>query len=782
MQTRRLIKVAVAVIVMGTVMGLKSAWAVNNWIQLDDGVVMDSVTSLAAHGFRLYAGSSNGVFISEDGGNNWVPTSFNDSVSTMTVDGDTIYVGTWGQGVFRSDDAGLTWKPIRDGLRFEEHDREIYYGNVRHILVTDNNIINVMYHRGTYTSTDRGETWRDISTEWPGGNGIHSMTEFGGYLWSSVSSSSMARSPNNGKTWEPLHHFDYGHVYAWAALNGRLYVGGYEGVGVWNETTRTWEYPMAGLPIGNRHQSDALPYVFRLAVQGDRLFAGLRYKHGVYVFDSQSETWSSAGLEGRTVSSLLSYGSALYAGTEEDGIYYLARVTTVSPQEGNIGGGQSIAVFGRDFPSETTVTIGGSPVTDLKVTNTLITGFTPPGAIGEADIEVHFSDSGNVIVERRKFLYTNAPSITLIMIPTHGRPMGGEIGAVTGSAFAPDVMVKIGDNPATDVVSTPTLIYFTIPPGPVGMADVTVTNPDGREWILESGYTYDPFPAPGISSIHPNRGPAAGGTEITLKGSNFRDGAVVSIGAIRVEQLDLLSPTEIRLKTPPSTANAKNVYVVNPDGQEAKKIGGFTYTPPLAITSIAPNVGVTKGGTSVKIFGRQFGIGDLTPEVTIGGVAVSSVTAKSSRELLISTPEASSPGAKDVVVRNPNGEEATLEGGFIYDDSWAVELKGKLLTTLGYVKQTRLLQNYPNPFNPETWIPYQLAREADVTVGIYDSGGQLVRTLELGSQPPGLYLTQEKAAYWDGRSNTGEWVSSGTYFYHLQAGDYSAAKKMIILK
>ena len=782
MQTRRLIKIAVAVIIIGTVVGLNLAWAENNWIQLDDGAAMETVTSLAAHGFRLYAGSNNGVFVSEDGGNSWLPTSFNDPVSTMTVDGNTVYVGTWGQGVFRSDDAGLTWKPIRDGLRFEEHDGEIYYGGVRHILVTNNNIINVMYHRGTYTSIDRGETWHDISTEWAGGDGIHSMTEFDGYLWSAVSSGSMARSPDNGKTWEPLYRFDHGHVYDWAALNGRLYVGGYEGVGVWNETTRTWEYPMAGLPIGNRHQSDALPYVFRLAVQGDRLFAGLRDKHGVYVFDLQSESWSSAGLEGRTVSSLLSHGSALYVGTEEAGIYYLARVTTVSPQEGNIGGGEPIAVFGRDFPLGTTVTIGGSPVTDLKVTNTLVTGLTPPGAIGEADIEVHFSDSGNVVVERRKFFYTNTPSITLTMIPTHGHPMGGEIGAVTGSVFATDAIVTIGDNLATDVVSTPTLIHFTIPPGAVGTADVTVTNRDGREWILENGYTYDPFPHPGISSIHPNRGPTAGGIEITIKGSNFRSGAVVSIGAIRVEQLDLLSSTEIRLKTPPSTASAKNVYVINPDGQEAKKIGGFTYTPPLAIINIAPNVGVTQGGTTVKIFGRQFGVGNSTPEVTIGGVAVSSVTAKSSRELLISTPEASTPGAKDVVVRNRHGEEATLRGGFTYDDALAVEPKEKLLTSFGYVKQTRLLQNYPNPFNPETWIPYQLATEAAVNIVIYDNGGQRIRTLKLGSQPSGLYLTPERAAYWDGRSDTGEWVSSGTYFYHLQAGGYSAAKKMIILK
>ena len=65
-------------------------------------------------------------------------------------------------------------------------------------------------------------------------------------------------------------------------------------------------------------------------------------------------------------------------------------------------------------------------------------------------------------------------------------------------------------------------------------------------------------------------------------------------------------------------------------------------------------------------------------------------------------------------MRNRYGEEVTLKGGFTYDDVLAVEPKGKLLTSLGYVKQTRLLQNYPNPFNPETWIPYQLATETDV--------------------------------------------------------------------
>ena len=781
MRTRRLIKV-IAVIIVGTVVGLKPVWGVNSWIQLDDGIAMESVTSIAAHGFRLYAGSDNGVFVSIDGGKNWSPTSFNNPVSTLTVDGDTIYAGTWVQGVFRSDDAGLTWKPIRDGLRFhEEKDGTRYYGEIRRILITDDNIINVMYHNGTYTSTDRGETWHDISKEWPAGNSIYSMTGVGGYLWSAISIGSMLRSPDSGKTWEWLHYFSYGRVNDWAVLNGRLYVAGQEGVGVWNEAARTWEYPMAGLPIGTPRDPNKPPYISTFAVHSGRLFAGLQ-THGVYVFDLQSETWSPAGLEGRSVLSLLSHGSVLYAGTAKDGIYYLAKVKAVSPQEGNIAGGDSIAIFGGNFPHGTTVTIGGRSLTDLEVTNTLITGRTPPRVAGETEIEIHFPDSGGLLVERQKFLYTNTPSTTLTMAPTNGPSMGGGTGIVTGDSFALGAVVKVGDNAATDVVVTPTLIYFTIPSGTAGTIDVAVTNPGGRDWILEKGYTYNPFPPPVIRQIRPIEGPVDGGTEILVRGGNFRDGTTVFINGIEVEQLDSLSSTEIRLKTPPLPFGHKDIRVVNPDGQQVVQKQGFTYNAPLSITNITPNVGAMKGGTRVTIIGTGFRVNSQSTKVAIDGRPVSTIAVMSSTKLIVRTPPASNPGAKDVVIKNPKKEEVTLKGGFIYDDSLAVEPKERLLTTFGLVKQTRLLQNYPNPFNPETWIPYQLATEAEVTVVIYDSRGQRVRTLKLGSQPPGLYLTQEKAAYWDGRSDTGEWVSSGTYFYHLQAGSYSAAKKMIILK
>ena len=95
---------------------------------------------------------------------------------------------------------------------------------------------------------------------------------------------------------------------------------------------------------------------------------------------------------------------------------------------------------------------------------------------------------------------------------------------------------------------------------------------------------------------------------------------------------------------------------------------------------------------------------------------------------------------------------------------------------------TQLLQNYPNPFNPETWIPYQLASDAEVSIIIYNQSGERIRAIPIGNQAAGSYLSKGRAAYWDGRNERGQLVSSGLYFYHLQASDFTDVKRMIILK
>ena len=97
-------------------------------------------------------------------------------------------------------------------------------------------------------------------------------------------------------------------------------------------------------------------------------------------------------------------------------------------------------------------------------------------------------------------------------------------------------------------------------------------------------------------------------------------------------------------------------------------------------------------------------------------------------------------------------------------------------------EETTLLANYPNPFNPETWIPYQLAESAEVTLTIYDMNGEMIRRLRLGHQSAGMYQSRSRAVYWDGRNQLGESVASGLYFYTLTAGEFTATRKMLILK
>jgi hypothetical protein len=96
--------------------------------------------------------------------------------------------------------------------------------------------------------------------------------------------------------------------------------------------------------------------------------------------------------------------------------------------------------------------------------------------------------------------------------------------------------------------------------------------------------------------------------------------------------------------------------------------------------------------------------------------------------------------------------------------------------------KTELLRNYPNPFNPETWIPYHLADTSNVQITIYNARGTVVRRLDIGHQRAGYYTSRSRAAHWDGRNDIGERITTGIYFYQLQADNVSLLRKMVILK
>ena len=88
-----------------------------------------------------------------------------------------------------------------------------------------------------------------------------------------------------------------------------------------------------------------------------------------------------------------------------------------------------------------------------------------------------------------------------------------------------------------------------------------------------------------------------------------------------------------------------------------------------------------------------------------------------------------------------------------------------------------LYQNYPNPFNPATIFRYDLPKNTNVKLTIYDLMGKIVKNLVSDQQNPGYKLIQ-----WNSTNNKGQPVSAGMYFYTIQAGEFRQTKKMVLLR
>ena len=122
-------------------------------------------------------------------------------------------------------------------------------------------------------------------------------------------------------------------------------------------------------------------------------------------------------------------------------------------------------------------------------------------------------------------------------------------------------------------------------------------------------------------------------------------------------------------------------------------------------------------------------------------------------------------------VKNSIGESAPISDSINY------------VKTQAPAKQSfALLQAFPSPANPDVWIPFTLSETQHVFIKINDANGKLVKSLDLGDKPSGAYLSRDKAAYWDGRNEANEKVASGIYFYTIQAGNFTATKKLVIAK
>jgi hypothetical protein len=170
--------------------------------------------------------------------------------------------------------------------------------------------------------------------------------------------------------------------------------------------------------------------------------------------------------------------------------------------------------------------------------------------------------------------------------------------------------------------------------------------------------------APAVSSVSPVSGPAAGGTSITITGTNFVSGATVTVGGTAATSVAVNSALQVTATTPAHAAGTVNVVVTNPDTQTGSLPSAFTYVASPAVTSISPTSGPASGGTSAIITGTGFNpIG--TTVVAFGGTAAANVTVNSTTQITVTT-AGHTAGAVNVVVTNPDGQTSTLANGYTY--------------------------------------------------------------------------------------------------------------------
>ena len=112
-----------------------------------------------------------------------------------------------------------------------------------------------------------------------------------------------------------------------------------------------------------------------------------------------------------------------------------------------------------------------------------------------------------------------------------------------------------------------------------------------------------------------------------------------------------------------------------------------------------------------------------------------------------------------------------------FGSQWREDIGIKLLDDETIPKEFAISQNYPNPFNPTTSIKYAVPKESRVKLTIYNTMGQKVETLVNTKQSPGTYM-----ATWNGRDQYGNRVTTGIYFYRIEAGDFVSTNKMMFIK
>lgn len=341
------------------------------------------------------------------------------------------------------------------------------------------------------------------------------------------------------------------------------------------------------------------------------------------------------------------------------------RIAEVLPSTGRASGGTVLTITGFDFQQGATVLIGDAPGVETSVidSSTIVTR-TPPGtSFAPVDVEVANPD-GQTDGLDNVFTY-EAPEEKRIteVVPDTGSTAGGEAVVIRGRDFVDGAVVSFNGRAAIEVeVLNPSTLRVVIPPSEEGSASINVRNPGEAADTLTDAFTYVDRAPRVVTSVRPARGPAAGGTDITIRGSGFEPGAVVLVGGEEAGKVEVVSSSRITAIAPPGGLGPADVAVRNPDVPAAILRDAYIYVEAPTITAVSPRRGPLEGGSRVTITGTGF---TRDAVVTIGPDVVEARIIDEETIRFV-TPRATGAGPVPVTVANPGQPPATLKRAFVY--------------------------------------------------------------------------------------------------------------------
>ena len=517
------------------------------------------------------------------------------------------------------------------------------------------------------------------------------------------------------------------------------------------------------------------------------------------------------------------------------------RIVSLTPNKGPIAGGTTVVLSGSNFVEGTKVTLAGKAATGVKVDSlTQMTFVVPSGIVGVQELKLTGPD-GLTAILATAFTYFLLPNVTSIS-STRGRAIGGLPVTISGTNFDAGAKVTMGGLPASAVkVVSATEIQALTPARTAGAVDIVVTNADGQSGRLAAAFTYFADRDFSIQETVPlNKAihVAVNLTEIRVSFSQDEliDADSVKVDSIRAEgqrkyrgRTTLEGDSTLVFRLQEVMADGDKVRVsISPTLQDVSanrlEKAEFTFTTGLGVwpgdtnqdeivnlqdvlsllihwqKSGPPRQKSSQMGwkvqaaipwsTQASTYADTNGDGQVDEEDVIAIAqnwhrSRTGVTAVAplGQPFNLEAERTESTRNRQILRRMIEALERWPEATANADQLklW-IQTQVRRLAAQGIPAQTRLLANYPNPFNPETWIPYQLAQAGEVRIVIYDLNGERLRGLGLGFKAAAYYTTPSRAAYWDGRNDLGEWVSSGIYVCQLQIGDYQQMRRLIILK